>query len=93
MVYSLFAALINALVVYGSLYFLPLSYEGVQGYNPIVAGVSMFPAAFTAAPSVIVAGFIVTKTGDFKIITVLGWAAVTIGMGVCILLDVNTTIV
>lgn len=93
MAYSLFAALINALIVYGSLYFLPLYYEGVHGYNPVVAGIALFPATFTVAPTAIISGIVITKTGDFKIITIIGWAATTIGMGIMILLDVDTSIV
>lgn len=93
MAFSLFAALINALSVYGLLYFLPLYYEGVQGYNPIISGVAMFPTTFTAAPAAIIAGIVATKMGDFKIITIFGWTVVTLGMGIMVLLDVNTTIV
>ena len=93
MAYSLFAALINALIVYGSLYFLPLYYEGVQGYNPVISGVALFPATFTVAPFAIVAGIVITKTGDFRIITMIGWIATTLGMGIATLLEVNTTIV
>jgi hypothetical protein len=93
MAYSLFAALVNALIVYGSLYFLPLYYEGVQGYNPVISGVALFPATFTVAPFAIMAGIVITKTGDFRIVTMIGWIATTLGMGIATLLDVNTTIV
>jgi hypothetical protein len=93
MAYSLFASLDNALIVYGSLYFLPLYYEGVQGYNPVISGIALFPATFTVAPFAIVAGIVITKTGDFRIITMIGWIATTLGMGIVTLLDVNTTIV
>ncbi|KAL9095161.1 MAG: hypothetical protein Q9165_002417 [Trypethelium subeluteriae] len=93
MAYCLFATLINALIVYGLLYFLPLYYEGVQGYTPIVSGVAMFPSTFTAAPFAIIAGIVVEKTGDFKYVTIFGWVLVTLGMGIMILLDVGTTIV
>jgi len=90
--YSLYAALINALIVYGVLYFLPLYFEAVQGYNPIVSGVALFPATLTVAPVSIISGIIITKTGDFHAVTWVGWGASTLGCGIMYLLDVNTTI-
>ena len=93
MAYSLFATLINALVVYGALYFLPLYFEAVRGYNPILSGVALFPATFTDSTGAIISGIIITKTGDFRGVTWLGWVATTLGCGVMILLDVETTTV
>lgn len=93
MAYSLFAGFINNLIVYGVLYFLPLYFEAVRGYNPILSGVALFPATFTVAPISAVSGIIITKTGDFRGVTWLGWIATTLGCGVMILLDVETTTV
>ena len=89
--YSLVAALINALIVYGVLYFLPLYFEAVRGYNPILSGVALFPATLTVAPVSIISGAIITKTGDFHAVTWFGWFATTLGCGVMILLDVDST--
>ena len=93
MAYSMVATLINALIVYGALYLLPLYFEAVKGYNPIIAGVALFPATFTVAPVSVISGIIITKTGDFRRVTWVGWIATTVGCGVMILLDVNTTTV
>ena len=93
MAYSLFATFVNALIVYGALYFLPLYYEVVKGYSPIVAGVALFPATFTVAPVSILSGIIITKTGDFRACTWFGWIAATLGCGIMYLLDSNTIVV
>ena len=93
MAYSLVATLVHALIVYGLLYFLPLYFEAVKGYEPIVAGVALFPATFTVAPFSIISGVIITKTGDFRGVVWTGWIATTIGCGIMILLNVNTTTV
>ena len=93
MAYSLFATLINSLIVYGALYFLPLYFEAVRRYNPILSGVALFPATFTVAPVSVISGIIITKTGDFRVVTWVGWIATTLGCGVMILLDVETTTV
>lgn len=93
MAYSLFATMINALIVYGALYFLPLYYEAVKGYIPLMAGVALLPATFTVAPVSIIAGFIIAKTNDFRILTWVGWAVATLGCGIVWMLDVDTTVV
>lgn len=93
MAYSLFATMINALIVYGALYFLPLYYEAVQGYTPIISGVALFPATFTFAPVAAISGIIISKTGDFRVVTWVGWIAATLELGVMCLLEVNTTMV
>jgi len=92
MAYSLFAALINALIVYGLLYFLPLYFEAVRGYNAILSGVALFPATLTVAPVSIISGLIITKTGDFHVVTWIGWIATTLGCGILVLMDVDSTI-
>jgi hypothetical protein len=93
MAYSLFANFITALIVYSLLYFLPLYYEGVKGYDPIITGVALFPATFTIAPVSIIAGIIIAKTGDFRVLTWAGWLAATLGGGITCLLNINTTTV
>ncbi|THV66186.1 putative MFS transporter [Aureobasidium pullulans] len=91
--YSLFATMINALIVYGALYFLPLYYEAVKEYTPVLAGVSLFPATFTVAPLSIITGCIVTKTQDYRVLTFIGWFTTTLGLGLVCLLDVDTSVV
>lgn len=93
MAFSLVATAINSAIVYACLYFLPLYYEAVQGYNPIIAGVTLFPSTFTVAPMSIVAGIIITKRGEFRTVTWAGWIMSTLGLGVMILLDVDTSVV
>ncbi|KAF2137939.1 uncharacterized protein K452DRAFT_235249 [Aplosporella prunicola CBS 121167] len=93
MAYSLFAAIINAAIVYGALYFLPLYFEATKDYNPTVSGVALFPATFTVAPMSIIAGIVISKTGDFRVVTWVGWILSTVGLGVMTLLDVDTSVV
>ncbi|KAK8063058.1 hypothetical protein PG997_015155 [Apiospora hydei] len=87
--YSLWSTVINAAIVYGALYFLPLYFQAVQGYNPILAGVALFPATFTVAPMSILAGFVITKRGEYRWVTWIGWVISTLGLGLMILLDVG----
>ncbi|TAQ90376.1 hypothetical protein B7494_g1327 [Chlorociboria aeruginascens] len=93
MAFSLWGAIINAMMVYGTLYFLPLYFEGVKGYDPIISGVAMFPITLTAAPFAVIAGLIIEKTGDIRNITIVGWFSSTLGLGIMILLNVHSSIV
>lgn len=93
MAFSLFGAVTNALMVYGALYFLPLYFQGVKGYDPITTGVAMFPVTLTAAPFAVIAGLLIEKTGDIRIITIVGWVFSTLGLGIMTLLHVNSSIV
>ncbi|KAI1079847.1 putative MFS multidrug transporter [Whalleya microplaca] len=93
MAYSVFAVFVSTVVVYGALYFLPLYYEVVKSYDPILSGVALFPATFTIAPVSIISGFVIARTGDFRVVTWMGWLATTLGCGIGYLLDVDTTVV
>ena len=92
MAYSLYGAIIHAIMLFGGLYFLPLYFEAAKRYTPVLAGVGLLPTAFTVAPFSIVAGIAITKTGDYRVVTWLGWIAATLGSGVMILLDVDSTV-
>ena len=75
------------------LYYQPLYYEAVKGYKPIIAGVALFPATFTVAPMAMVTGISITKTNAYTWSIWAGWGFATVGLGLTILLDVDTTIV
>lgn len=62
------------------LYYLPLYFEAVQGYRPIIAGVALFPETFTVAPLAIVTGCLVTKTGKYRWAILSGFGPTTFGV-------------
>ncbi|GLI78237.1 hypothetical protein PoHVEF18_006546 [Penicillium ochrochloron] len=74
------------------LYYLPLYYEAVKGYNPIVTGVALFPATFTVAPVAAAIGFGITATGQYRWAIWGGWVLSTLGFGLLCLLQVDTSI-
>ena len=91
-VFSYVGTLVHALIVLCSLYYLPLYFEAVQEYSPVFAGVALFPDSFSAAPSAILAGILITYTGNYRRAIWLGWILVTLGMGLLCLLESNTSI-
>jgi hypothetical protein len=81
---------IVGLLVWCCLYFLPLYYEAVKGFKPIMAGIALFPETFTVAPSGVIVGLLISRTGHYYWAVCIGWCISTIGMGLLCLLDANT---
>lgn len=87
------SVVIHGMVVVGSLYYLPLYYEAVQGLSPIVSGVALFPETFTVAPGAFIVGTLISRTGRYRWAVWSGWAITTLGLGLLFLLDVHTSTV
>jgi hypothetical protein len=55
-----------------------------------MAGVSLFPQSFTVAPAAMGVGIIAAITGKYRWATWFGWSMTTLGMGLLLILDVDT---
>ncbi|KAF2085673.1 MFS general substrate transporter [Saccharata proteae CBS 121410] len=88
-----FQTVIHGLVLWCGLYYLPLYYEGVKGFTPILSGVALFPQTFTVAPSAMAAGFGIAITGRYRWALWSGWFLTTFGYGLLIYLEVDTSTV
>ncbi|KAI9760450.1 MAG: hypothetical protein M4579_001644 [Chaenotheca gracillima] len=84
-VVNYFGTVIHGTILWSTLYYLPLYYQVAQGLSPILSGVALFPQSFTVAPSAVVVGILVTKTGSYKLSIWVGWALTTFGMGLLVL--------
>ncbi|OJJ00828.1 hypothetical protein ASPVEDRAFT_127706 [Aspergillus versicolor CBS 583.65] len=89
---SFAGSFLQGLVLWCILYYQPLYYEAVKGYSPIMAGVALFPATFTVAPSAAVVGILVTKFGHYRWAIWTGWTLSTFGLGLLCYMDVDTSI-
>ncbi|KAK5129856.1 hypothetical protein LTR08_002764 [Meristemomyces frigidus] len=76
-----FTTVLHGMILWCLLYYQPLYYEGVRGYSPVIAGVAMFPATFTVAPTAIVTGLVISKFGRYRWAVWAGWGCTTLGMG------------
>jgi MFS family permease len=83
---------IHGLILWCLLYYMPLYYEAVKGYSPIISGVALFPDTFTVAPLAVVTGILITVTGRYRWAVWSGWALTVLGTGLLVLLKVDTTI-
>lgn len=85
-----FGTLIQGLLVWSILYYMPLYFEVAKGYSPVQSGIAIFPFTFTTAPAAVVTGLIITKTGRYRPVLWVGWFLSTLGMGLLIFLKVDT---
>jgi MFS family permease len=88
---SFIGSVLQGLILWCALYYLPLYYEAVKEYSPIVSGVALFPETFTVAPSGMVAGILITLTGRYRWAVWLGWTLSTVGLGLMCLIKVHTS--
>lgn len=82
---------LHGLVLWCQLYYMPLYFEGVHNFSPIVSGVALFPTTFTVAPAAILVGLLVTLTGRYRWAIWIGWFFTTLGCGLQVLLGVKTS--
>lgn len=80
------------LILWCILYYMPLYFQAVHEYSPVISGVALFPLTFTIAPAAIVCGTLITKTGQYRWATWAGWALGALGLGLFCILDVGTSI-
>lgn len=78
--------------IFLQLYYLPLYFEAVKGYSPVISGLAVFPQTLTVAPSALAVGILISITGSYRWLIWIGWALTTLGTGVMYLLDVHTSI-
>ncbi|KAL4919045.1 major facilitator superfamily domain-containing protein [Aspergillus aurantiobrunneus] len=84
---------LQGLILWGALYYLPLYYQAVREFGPILTGVALFPQTFTVAPSAIICGVLVTITGRYRWGLWVGWSLSILGLGLLCLLDPHTSTV
>ena len=83
----------HGIILWAILYYMPLYYQAVKGMAPILTGVAMFPWTFTVAPASVATGIAIAVTGRYRWANRAGWALTTLGMGLLLLLKVDTTTV
>ncbi|THC88980.1 hypothetical protein EYZ11_011579 [Aspergillus tanneri] len=89
---SYLGTILHGMILWCVLYYMPLYFEGVKGYTPILSGLSCLPMTFTVAPAAGVVGIIIAVTGRYRHTIWVGWTFSTLGLGLLYLLDVHTPI-
>lgn len=87
-----FGTLVQGIILWCLLYYMPLYYEAVKGYSPLISGIACFPETFTVTPASIFVGVVVSKTGRYRWAIWSGWILSVLGMGLLYLLSPTTSI-
>ncbi|KAJ5168211.1 uncharacterized protein N7482_003805 [Penicillium canariense] len=83
---------LHGMILWAIVYYLPLYYEGVLGYGPVVAGLAVFPESLTVAPISVITGIVAAKVNSYRWAIRSGWPISALGLGLICLLDENSTI-
>lgn len=73
-------------------YFLPLYFQSAKGASPLRSGVLILPLIVTEAIMGILSGIIMHRTGRYRELIWLGCLLLTVGTGLYIIFDVDTSI-
>ncbi|RSL96777.1 hypothetical protein CEP52_011273 [Fusarium oligoseptatum] len=65
-------------------FFLPLYFQVILGFKPIISGVTLFALILPMSFVTLLGGYIVRKTGNFKILITIGAGLMTLGTGLFI---------
>ena len=77
--------------MFGALIFIPLFMQGVVGVSATKSGTIMTPMMFAMILASISSGQIMTRSGRYKMVAVVGVIVVTAGLALLATMDVNTS--
>lgn len=83
---------IQGLVLFGQLYYIPFYFMSVLEYSPIHTGLALLPVMLTLVPGSIITGVLITRWNGYRWPIWSGWVVTTIGCGLTIMWDENTSI-
>ncbi|KAE8406548.1 major facilitator superfamily domain-containing protein [Aspergillus pseudonomiae] len=83
---------LHGMLLWSMLYYLPLYYQAVLGYKPIISAVALLPETFTVAPASGLVGILIALRGHYRWEIWIGWILTTTGTGLLYLLHVETSI-
>ncbi len=79
--------------MFGAINFLPQYLQYVRGASPTASGLLLLPLMFGMLAVMIGSGQMVSRTGKYRTLMLIGGAVMTVGMAVLLLLKVDTTTV
>ncbi|KAF2877538.1 major facilitator superfamily domain-containing protein [Massariosphaeria phaeospora] len=90
---AFYCALVNGLILFTALYYVPFFCMSIRSSSPTKAGIDLFPALFFLLPGSILVSVLTTRLGQFRWAIWSGWAIGTVGCGLFFLFDLHTNIV
>ncbi|KAM4057562.1 major facilitator superfamily protein [Hirsutella rhossiliensis] len=81
---------LHSMLLFWACYFLPVYFQAVREASPMRSAVMLFPIATTSAPAGVLAGVFITKTGRYRVWQLLGLGLMSLGCGMCNLLNATS---
>lgn len=78
-------------ILFSLLFYLPIYYQAVKSFSPTRSGIAILPETLTIGFVSLLVGVLVNQTGRYKWSTFTGWAVITIGISLFMLLDEETS--
>lgn len=85
----LISSTLHSTVFFGASYYVPLYFQ-ILGSSATMAGIRQLPLSFGASIFSIITGLIISKTGRYLDWLWIGYAVMTLGFGLMIMLEENT---
>jgi MFS family permease len=82
---------INAFLLQCVTFFLPVYFQAILDSRPSTSGIQLLPSVLMAIPGAAIAALVLTRTGRYKFLHLLGFALVTVGLGLFSMLGPHTS--
>jgi len=76
--------------LFGAVLYIPLFIQAIQGDTATASGNALMPLTLAVVVSSVVTGQLVSRTGKYRIIGIVGMAVVTLGMGLLATMQMDT---
>lgn len=77
---SVLASFLQSFAIFGSIAFIAVYLQVVRGESATLSGIAMTPMVFGMVSASIIAGILISRTGRYKVIGIVGAALATAGM-------------
>ena len=88
---AVLATFLTAIGMFGGIMFAPLFVQGVIGSDATKAGMVLIPMMLSGVVSAVVAGYIISRTGHYRILAIVAVAVMALGAYLFTLLDANSS--
>ncbi|KAK8047156.1 hypothetical protein PG996_015220 [Apiospora saccharicola] len=84
---AFYLTFIQALFAFWVIYFMPVYFQAVLLKGPTRSGILLLPTVVTVVPGGVISGIVLSKFGRYRRLHLVGFAMMTFGMGLFIMLD------
>ncbi|KAI6083931.1 putative transporter [Hypoxylon rubiginosum] len=87
---AFFLCFTSSVLLNWATYFLPFYFQAVKGVSPLLSGVDVLPFSLFTIPSAMIAGWLLSKFGQYKPLHWVGFGLVSIAFGLLSILDAGS---